>query len=649
MASDITEDFQVDITNQSAASVPVQNSGITYDIAFNGQGFFDASSQQNPYRRQTAQYKKDQQDNSTEPGEQTLTGWWLRSQSSFHFGAGIDFYEPSQEQSYVQNQTIRFRYKTSQGLNVWEPGKVSLLKDVVASSHPVVSTTTKTLRSIPTGVLLHDGFDVDKLDTANAQTHYIEYTGSSTVTKVYAICDDGKYAYWLTDKGSPLKWELWRKPLSGDSTNTSDEYRLYQAGGSIGATGSATIEYVKDRLIFTINNEIYECTVSGSTTTATPVKIYTASNPDFVFTDITESPADVYVSGYQGNRSVIYRIYYAPDATSGIPEPLTAVVVAEMPRGETVYSIKAYLGYLIIGTDEGVRIASIQSDGSIVYGPLLFQAEQPVYQIAVSDRFAWVTAKIGGDTGLIRIDLSTQIDNLVFPYANDLQAVGVKLDCTGVALIDSTDRVAFTSSGTSGNVYYESATVLRSSGTLQTGLIRFATLENKFFKYIKERADYSYGGTIGISTTDSSIITVDSTTGNQDVGIPERDADDVKAFIFTLNRNSGTTSQGPTLYGYQLKALPATKRQRLIQYSVHCFDSEIDRYRNQYGYKGRAFERLGLFENLEESSDIVTVQDFRTNETYQGLIEEVSFTGVTAPMKNFSGFGGILTVTVRKI
>jgi hypothetical protein len=43
------------------------------------------------------------------------------------------------------------------------------------------------------------------------------------------------------------------------------------------------------------------------------------------------------------------------------------------------------------------------------------------------------------------------------------------------------------------------------------------------------------------------------------------------------------------------------------------------------------------------------VQDFRTNETYQGLIEEVSFTGVTAPVKNFSGFGGILTVTVRKI
>lgn len=647
MASDITEEFQVDISNESTASVATQNSGISYDIAFNGQGFFDASNQQNPYRRQTAQYKKDQNDNSAEPGEQTLTGWWLRSQSSFHFGAGIDFYEPSQEQSYVQNQTIRFRFKNSEGVDVWTPGKVSLLKDVVASSHPVVSATTKTLRSIPTGVLLHDGYDVDKLDTSQTHTHFIEYTGSTTVGKVFAICDDGKYAYWVTNNLSVSKWELWRKPLTGSSASTADETKLYQASGQISQAGA--MEYVKDRLIICIDNKIYEVPVSSASTTATPVEIYAASNADFIFTDITESPADIYVSGYQGNRSVIYRIYFQPNATTDIPEPITAVVVAEMPRGEIVYSIKAYLGYMIIGTDAGVRIANIQTDGSIVYGPLLFQAEQPVYQIAVSDRFAWVTAKIGGDTGLIRIDLSTQIDSLVFPYANDLQAVGVSKDCTGVALIDSTNLLAFTSAGADGNVYYESATVLRSNGFLETGLIRFATLENKYFKYIKERADYSYGGTIGISTTDSSIITVDSATGNQDVGIPERNADDVKAFIFTLNRNSGTTSQGPTLYGYQLKALPATKRQRLVQYNVHCFDTEIDRYRNMYGYKGRAFERLALFETLEESSDIVTVQDFRTGETYQGLIEEVSFTGVTAPMKNFSGFGGILTVTVRKI
>lgn len=643
MAFDITEDFQLDITNQSAASVPTQNSGITYDIAFNGQGFFDASNPQNPYRRQTAQYKKDQQDNSSEPGEQTLVGWWLRSQSSFHFGAGVDFYEPSQEQSYVQNQTIRFRFKDSEGVNVWEPGKVSLLKDVSAVAGVTRSNgDLGNLRSYSGGVLYKDGNSIYKITTAGTITQLVNFTS----TAVYGWADDGAHIYWIANVSGAGK--VYQKPISDTTATTSSTLNgatiLYTHSGP--ASTSNVIEWAKDRLFIGDGNDIWYHT--GVVSPPNPVTIYTNNNTDFVYTAIAESPSDVYVSGYAGSNSYIYRIYFAPDA-SDIPEPITAVVVAEMPRGEIVYSMRYYLGYMIIGTSKGVRVAQLQSDGSIIYGPLLFNSEQPVYQIAVADRFAWVTNTIGGDAGLTRIDLSTQIDNLVFPYANDLQSVGTAKTVTGVAILDNTDRVAFSTIGSSGALYYESATVLRTSGFIQTGLIRFATLENKFFKYIKERADYSNGGTIGISTIDSSLITVDSITGNQDVGISERDADDVKAFTFTLNRNASDSTKGPTFYGYQLKALPATKRQRLIQFNVFCFDTEIDRYRNMYGYKGRAFERLEVFETLEESSDIVTVQDFRTGETFQGLIEETSFTGVTAPLKNFSGFGGILTVTVRKI
>jgi uncharacterized protein YwbE len=82
---------------------------------------------------------------------------------------------------------------------------------------------------------------------------------------------------------------------------------------------------------------------------------------------------------------------------------------------------------------------------------------------------------------------------------------------------------------------------------------------------------------------------------------------------------------------------------------LFCFDNEEDKFKNRIGYQGRAFERINLFEDLEATSDIVTVQDFKTGEVFQGLIEEVSFKGETAPRKHFSGFGGILTVTVRKL
>ena len=268
----------------------------------------------------------------------------------------------------------------------------------------------------------------------------------------------------------------------------------------------------------------------------------------------------------------------------------------------------------------------------------------------MSDRFAWATAKIGGDTGLVRIDLGTQIDTLVFPWANDLQALNVARDCTGVAFVGQSNRLAFTAAGngTDGNVYIESATQLRANGFLKTGKIRFNTSENKFFKYIKERAQYP-GGSIALATVDSAIVTVDAVNGNNDVGIPERDPVEYKQFVFTLNRSTSDASVGPILLGYQVKALPATPRQRIIQYNLWCFDHESDKNRNRVGYFGRAYQRIEQFESLEAASDIVTVQDHRTGEAFQALIEECSFQSTTPPSGQFNGFGGVITVTVRKI
>jgi hypothetical protein len=52
---------------------------------------------------------------------------------------------------------------------------------------------------------------------------------------------------------------------------------------------------------------------------------------------------------------------------------------------------------------------------------------------------------------------------------------------------------------------------------------------------------------------------------------------------------------------------------------------------------------------LENAGDFVTVTDYRTGETFNGLIEEVSYMGMTPPDRRFDGIGGLLKVTVRKI
>ena len=49
-----------------------QNTDINYDVAIGGLPFIYAISDSRPYIRQTAPFRKDQFDNQTEPGEQSL-------------------------------------------------------------------------------------------------------------------------------------------------------------------------------------------------------------------------------------------------------------------------------------------------------------------------------------------------------------------------------------------------------------------------------------------------------------------------------------------------------------------------------------------------------------------------------------------------
>jgi hypothetical protein len=67
------------------------------------------------------------------------------------------------------------------------------------------------------------------------------------------------------------------------------------------------------------------------------------------------------------------------------------------------------------------------------------------------------------------------------------------------------------------------------------------------------------------------------------------------------------------------------------------------------GYEGRAWERIQTLEQIEKLGDIVNVQDFTTGERVQAVIERVNFVRRTPPSGDFSGFGGLLTITVRTV
>src|SRR5258708_21676068 len=69
---------------------------INYDWAIAGLPFLAGETLRGTYfrrqyLREFAAIRKDQFDNQQVPGEQSILGWWERSQSSFAGGAGINY------------------------------------------------------------------------------------------------------------------------------------------------------------------------------------------------------------------------------------------------------------------------------------------------------------------------------------------------------------------------------------------------------------------------------------------------------------------------------------------------------------------------------------------------------------------------------
>ena len=652
---DITEGIPYNLSNP-VGNTAYSGTAESYDIAVGTQPFFLTTSDETPYRRQTAQYRKQQIDQSTEPGEQSITGWWVRAQSSFHNGTGIKFFDPS------AGELVSYRFADSKGVDVWTKGQTTLLKNTTAghamtgpiASNGVVQQHVRSIKwSTFTGALVHDEYDVDKIKVTDPSNpvHFIDYN-AGTDSPVYAICDDGTFAYWITNTST--KKTVYKKDLTLTSSDANT--KMFD---EIGAISNATMEYVKDRIVLCADNKVYEFAVSA---TAMPTAVYTNPTSTHVYTSVAASGPAIYIAGYNGSQSTIQKFTLN---TSGVMPTLTsAITAAELPVGEIVHKIYYYLGYMMIGTNKGIRVAAVSDqDGSINYGPLIVETSQPCYDFAARDKFVWCATSVDGNPGLIRIDLGSEIETLRFAYANDIYYAGVTGHVTTAVCFDgntdptSADRLMFTTayaSSTNGAIYVEDASTLMSSGYVTTGKIRYGTLESKVFKNLKARINNAYGG-----LTIESIDTADSayTIGNFAEGdfTPEVNVSypvgpqEYMSFKFTLKRFSTDSTKGPTFNGYQLKSLPAIPRQRLITYPLACYDHETDSLGVQVGHEGAAYEKLLILEATENAGDTIRVEDFRTGESFLGLIEEMQFVNRTPSDKRFTGFGGILLLTIRTI
>jgi hypothetical protein len=667
---DISERTIIDLSGR--LSTYYELNGNAFDMAVGGLPFIMAVTDSTPYKRQTAEFRSQRVDQMRDPGEHTLggSGYWTRSQSSWHYGEGILFAEPLEG----NDLEVRFRFRDSYGVDVWTPGEISLLKkttlvqaftgkckiDTGADSSGVafLIATDMAPRTSQTTAMY-------KITSSGTSTALVNFSSISNET-ILGTTSDGTYLYVATTAG------IYDIKMSDGTTHKSYNY------GSLTAA-HATLKYVKGRIIgagqftngaYAAYELLFPSKGSGASVEIKPTM--TAAEGSLIsgstnmpvgweWNSITEGTNAIYLGGYAGEHSTIFKL--SVDNTGALGTIITA---ATLPRGEVVLSLYTYLGtYIMIGTNKGARIGTLDQNGDMQYGPLVFTNANGVRDFEGRDSYIWAgnTNEINTNSGTTRINLAQPIaltgsmqSSGAYARATDAFADGTTGTVNAVRILGGDNQVAFAISGS--GVWLQHPTDLVETGQIRNARIRYDTMENKAWKRIRVRTSNDLaGGDIEIykigPTSDTVITTLyegNSTTADIDLGDAYIQAGPDASFKLSLTRNSTDATTGPVVVGIAVKALPTPTRARVLQIPLFCYDRETDKTGNMIGYEGYSRERLNALETIEANGQTVILQDFNQGgEPTEVIIDQVTFTRSTPANRNYTGFGGIIQLIARTV
>ena len=239
----------------------------------------------------------------------------------------------------------------------------------------------------------------------------------------------------------------------------------------VASTGTAYTFTFYDGSI-TTNQTAYGGTVTSS---SKPDVLVTHQNTNWVWSDATGGQTQIYIAGYVNSpvsgpgSGAIYRTTSTSSTTTSSTNLGTnsttsevqsfqlnvPVVALPMSPDEYPTCIKAYLNFVFIGTNRGIRMTqtlgqyapSTTSTSDLKSGPLipnvLQPTQYPVTSIIGDGRFVWFAWNKydTASTGLGKLDLSTFIngDTLTPAYASDLMVsyTGSYSQTTGQGMINS--------------------------------------------------------------------------------------------------------------------------------------------------------------------------------------------------------------------
>ena len=587
-----------------------------FPVAINGRPYM-LDMKSNQFTRQFDARVRDSVDQSAEPGESAINpqGLWRRSQSSWHYGAGQTYSDTADAEAY--------RFRASKGVNVWDRGEISLLP-----------ATTQAYASVSTNLFMATASNRIYGTEGQLVRHTTDWTTFTTVTgtnasDIYSITSDGYNVFFSYADGDI------------DQTNAGTS----AASDYITGIEAGVVAYVRGRLMVagqgTDKRKIWNITTTPGTSENNPSALFTHPNTEFNWVGFAGGQNQIYCAGHAGNRSLVYKTTIKPDGTAlDIP-----TVAAELPLGEIVTTIDAYLGFVVIGLTTGLRFCSSDSDGNLVVGPLIETGTSVNAFAAIGQYlyFGWTNYDTTS-TGIGRLDIGTQIAVNQPAYASDLMA---DVQGTVVDIHEFDNGVVFTVAGH--GAYRPHPTDKVASGYLDSGIYRWGVPDAKFIPKWDLRTE-PLNGTVAIAVaSDSGDF---RTVGTQVLaGSLESTFDGFETKVFeaearlTLTRSATDSTVGPIVTRWLGRAYAAPLRSQIFSVPL-LLHHKLNIRGNEY-YMGVDAE-LNYLRDLVESPRVVTYQE--NFDTYSVIIEDVRWTPTdSAQNHNAWDWNGTCTMIMRSV
>lgn len=559
------------------------------------------------FKHVSIQLLRQQADSSNLPGEQSINpeGLWRRAQESWHHGAG--------QTGLDRRDSDDARFRRSKGVNVWEKWQLSLLNEVTLKRASVASNQNL----IVAGARLYvvDGTAIQFTTDLTAFTPVTGLPGAAAV----GIATDG-YTIWTAHGASGIY-----------STNRGVTPAAVYATGTVSVLG-----YVKGRLMAANGNLLYNVLVGGGA--ALPAPLYPHPNVDFTWVGFAEGTGCFYAAGYSGDKSLIYRTAIRPDGSAlDIP-----VVAGELPDGEVVRSIQGYLGFVLVGTDRGVRFAEADGQGNLVLGNLI-DIGASVRCFEPQEKYVWFgwTNYDSGATGLGRIDLSVFTAPRTPAYATDLMAATQGVVGAVVTFLGGRPFVV------QGSGLWAEGVNKVPVGSLESGLVTYGLPDAKIAMFLQAR-HLALAGSVGLALSTDSGAFVTLGTG-VDAGSVETTFSANQArggrfeILSTLTRSAAAPSSGPTLTRHTLRVYPGPDLGEVFYVPLVLYETiEVKGQEKQLPVR----ERLNHIRSLIRDSRLVSYQE--GNDQYSVFISDYEWVP-EAESEDGQFWNGICTVKLSSV